>query len=77
MDLADAERLCEAVRRRTDKVIRKREDVVDALETEIRRTQTLAILGPGPARARSDALHSIARSKGRMVAAPSNKGRRR
>jgi hypothetical protein len=74
MDLADAERLCEAVRRRTDKVIRKREDVVDALEQEIRRSQALAIHGSGPARAHSDALQSIARNQGRVVA-PS-KGRR-
>jgi hypothetical protein len=75
MDLADAELLCEAVRRRTDKVIRKREDVADALEAEIRRAQTLAIHGPGPARAHADALQSISRNQGRVLA-PS-KGRRR
>jgi len=75
MDLADAERLCEAVRRRTDKVIRKREDVVDALAMEIRNTQAVAIHGPGPARAHADALQSIAGNRGRMV--DPSKGRRR
>jgi hypothetical protein len=76
MDLADAELLCEAVRRRTDKVIRKREDVADALEAEIRRAQTLAIHGSGPARAHADALQSISRNHGRVLA-PVSKGRRR
>lgn len=68
MDLADAELLCEAVRRRTNQVIRKREDVADALEAEIRRAQTLAIHGSGPARAHADALQSISRSRRGMVA---------
>lgn len=73
MDLADAERLCEAVRRRTDKVIRKREDVVDALEQEIRRTQAMAIHNPEQAGVRLDALRSYAGADHRMVA---SKGRR-
>jgi hypothetical protein len=68
MDLADAERLCEAVRRRTDKAIRKREDVVDALEQEIRRTQTLAIHSPEQARVRLNALQSYAGADRRVVA---------
>lgn len=68
MDLADAERLCEAVRRRTNKAIRKREDVVDALETEIRRTQTLAIHGEGPPREHLRALQSYAGADRRVVA---------
>lgn len=76
MDLADAERLCVAVRKRTDKAIRKREDVADALETEIRRAQTLAIHGPGPAREHARALQSYAGAERRVVA-PQAKGQRR
>lgn len=68
MDLADAERLCEAVRRRTDKAIRKREDVVDALETEIRRAQAKAIHDSGPAREHLRALQSYAGAERRVVA---------
>jgi hypothetical protein len=68
MDLADQERMCEQVRRRTRKAIRKREDVVDALETEIRRAQTLAIHGSEQAREHLDALQSLARSQSRVVA---------
>ncbi len=68
MDLADAERLCAAVRRRTDKAIRKREDVVDALELEIRRTQAMAIHNPAQAGVRLDALRSYAGAENRVVA---------
>jgi len=69
MDLADAELLCAAVRKRTDKAIRKREDVADALETEIRRAQALAIHGPGPAREHARALQSYAGAERRVVVA--------
>ncbi len=74
MDLADAELLVAAIRERTNEANRKRE-AADALETEIRRAQTVAIHGSGPARAQAHALQSIAGNGGRMVA-PS-KGRRR
>jgi hypothetical protein len=68
MDLADAELLVQAIRDRTNAAIIKREEDADALETEIRRTQTLAIHGSGPARAQHHALQSISRSGGRLVA---------
>lgn len=68
MDLADAERLCVAVRKRTDKVIRKREDVIDALELEFRRAQAVAIHSPEQARVRLDALRSYAGADHRVVA---------
>jgi hypothetical protein len=68
MDLADQERMCELVRRRTRKVIRKREDVVDALEQEIRRAETLAIHGSAQAREHLGALESLARAQDRVVA---------
>jgi hypothetical protein len=74
MDLADAERLCVAVRKRTDKAIRKREDVADALEIEIRRAQTVAIHGEGPARQHVRAHRSYAGKERGLVAA---KGARR
>lgn len=69
MDLADAERLCAAVRKRTDKAIRKREDVADALETEIRRTQAIAIHGSPQARQQVRALQSYAGADRRVVLA--------
>ncbi len=64
MDLADAEILVAEARRRKDAVIKKRTGVIDALETEIRRAQTLAIHGQEQAGVHADAL----RSMGRMVA---------
>lgn len=69
MDLADAERLCAAVRKRTDKAIRKREDVADALEEEIRRTQAIAIHGSPQARQQVRALQSYAGADRRVVLA--------
>lgn len=73
MDLADVERMAELARRRAQKIIRKREATDDALESEIRLAQTLAIQGSGPARARLAALQSYAGADRRSVAA--GKGR--
>ena len=63
MDLADAERMVHVIRKRTAAAIANREEVTDALETEIRRAQTLAIHGQEQAGVHADAL----RSMGRMV----------
>jgi hypothetical protein len=68
MDLADAERMVQVVRRRTDAVIKNREETIDALETEIRRTQARAIHDPEHARPHSDALRSMAFTNDRVVA---------
>lgn len=73
MDLADAELLVQAIRSRTNAAIQKREGDANVLETEIRRAQTVAIHGSGPARAHLDALQSIASGQAGVVA----KGRRR
>lgn len=67
MELADAELLVAAIKARTSAVNSQREDV-DALETEIRRAQAIAIHGSGPARAHVDALRSM-----RGVVAPKAK----
>lgn len=67
MDLADAELLVAAIRARTSAVIAKQE-TADDLTTEIRRTQTLAIQGSAQARVQVDALESMARPQGRVVA---------
>jgi hypothetical protein len=69
MDLADAELLVAAIRERTSAVIAKREETADELTTEIRRTQALAIHGPGPAREHLRALQSYAGADRRVVAA--------
>lgn len=69
MDLADAERLVETIRRRTDKAIRKREETIDALETELRRAQTMAIHQPAPSRDRVASLRAYAGKENRVVAA--------
>jgi hypothetical protein len=68
MDLADAELLVAAIRARTSAVIAKQENTADELTTEIRRTQTLAIQGSAQARVQVDALESMARTQGRVVA---------
>jgi hypothetical protein len=68
MDLADAELLVAAIRARTSAVIAKQEETADELTTEIRRTQTLAIQGSAQARVQVDALESMARTQGRVVA---------
>lgn len=68
MDLADAERMVAVVRKRTDAAIRDREEVVDALTTEIRRAQAAAIHSPEQAGVRLDALRSYAGADRRMVA---------
>lgn len=59
MDLADAERMVAVVRKRTQDAILNREEVTDALETEIRRAQALAIHDEGQARVHADALRSM------------------
>jgi hypothetical protein len=59
MELADIEVMAAEARRRTRNVIHKREQVIDALETEIRRTQTLAIHDQEHASAHADALRSL------------------
>lgn len=69
MDLADAERMVVVVRKRTEAAIRNRDEVTDALETQIRRAQTLAIHGEEQAGIHADALRSLARPGHRMVAA--------
>lgn len=74
MDLADAERMVAVVRKRTQDAITKREEVTDALETEIRRAQTLAIHGSEQAGVQLDALRSLAFASHRMVA-PGQRGR--
>lgn len=61
MDLADAERMVAVVRKRTQAAILNREETIDALETEIRRAQALAIHDEEHARVRVDALRSMAR----------------
>lgn len=61
MDLADAERMVAVVRKRTQDAIHNREETIDALETEIRRAQTVAIHDEGQARVHVDALRSMAR----------------
>jgi hypothetical protein len=61
MELADAERLVAEAQRRTRAAIRNREGITDALETEIRRAQTLAIHGEAQAGVHADALRAQAR----------------
>jgi hypothetical protein len=73
MDLADAERMVAVVRKRTQDAITKREEVTDALETEIRRAQTLAIHGSEQAGVHLDALRSLALAPHRVVA-PGRRG---
>lgn len=68
MELADAERLVAEAQRRTRAAIRNREGVIDALETEIRRAQALAIHGEAQAGVHADALRAQAR-----VVAPKRK----
>jgi len=61
MELADAERMVAEAQRRTRAAIRNREGVTDALETEIRRAQALAIHGSPQAGVHADALRAQAR----------------
>lgn len=61
MDLADAERMVHVVRRRTAAAIRNQQETTDALETEIRRAQAVAIHGQEQAGVHVDALRSMAR----------------
>ncbi len=61
MQLADAERMVEIARRRTQNVIRKREESIDALETGIRLTQAAAIHHTNQARHRTEAVGQDAR----------------
>lgn len=68
MDLADAELLVTAIRERTAAAIQKREGDADALTTEIRRAQAVAIHGSRQAGPHVEALVAIARGQGRVVA---------
>ena len=70
MDLADAERMVAVVRQRTQDAIHNRQEVTDALETEIRRAQAAAIHDQEFAQPRVDALGALAR-----VVAPQRSGR--
>ena len=67
MDLADAERMVAVVRKKTQDAILSREETIDALETEIRRAQALAIHGEEQARIHADALRSLAHAQNRVV----------
>lgn len=61
MDLADAERMVALARKRTKDAILSQQETTDALETEIRRAQALAIHDQEFAQPHTDALGTLAR----------------
>lgn len=61
MELADLEVMATEARKRARNVMHKREEVIDALEAEIRRAQALAIHGQAQAGVHADALLAQAR----------------
>lgn len=72
-NLADAEQMAQAARRRTQAVIQSQEETFDALATTIAGSQALVLRGPQQSRGDADALGSLAVARHRVVAA----GRRR
>ena len=62
MDMADAERMRLAIRKRVSRAIEGHYNADQQLEDEIRHSETLAIQGSGSARAHADALHTFARA---------------
>jgi hypothetical protein len=68
MDVVDAERMAMLLRKRVTKAMSNYEEADAVLNEDIRRAETLAIRGSGPARAHADALRAIAGKAGRVVA---------